>query len=134
MKVKEVMTKRVVTIGMDDRIPVMKDILMKGSFHHLLVVEDDLLQGIISESDLLRVMSPYLGTEVESVRDVETSKRRAHQVMTRSPITISPDTLIKDALKLMLEHNIGCLPVVDNDAIAGVFTMHDGVRVMLDTM
>lgn len=134
MKVKQVMTTRVVTVSMDDRIPAMQEILLKGKFHHLLVVEDEQLQGVISESDLLRVMSPYLGTEVESKRDIETSLRRAHQVMTRSPITVSPDTSVKEALKLMLTHNIGCLPVLDGIAVVGIFTINDGVRVLIDTI
>lgn len=131
MEVKKVMTTQVVTIEMDVRIPVIKKIFAENSFHHLLVVEDELLQGVISERDLLRVLSPYLGTEVESVRDIETAQRRAHQVMTRSPVTISPNTLVKDALMLMLTHDIGCLPVLDGDKISGVFTIHDGVRALI---
>lgn len=132
MKVNEVMTTRLVTVEMDDRLPAIKQILSEGSFHHLLVVEDGVLQGVISERDLLRVLSPYLGTDAESVRDIETAQRRAHQVMTHSPITISPSLSIKKALALMVKHDIGCLPVLEADKMIGVFTIHDGVRALIE--
>ncbi|PKG37634.1 CBS domain-containing protein [Psychromonas sp. Urea-02u-13] len=132
MKVSEVMTTRVVSVEMDDRLTVVKEILDCVSFHHLLVVEGDELQGIISERDLLRCLSPFLGTEAESVRDTKTIAQRAHQVMSRSPVTVSGDTTIRSALTLMLEHNIGCLPVLKNGNIEGIFTLHDGLRALLD--
>jgi acetoin utilization protein AcuB len=131
MKVAEVMTSRVITVTMDDRIPVLKSILSEAGFHHLLVVEEGILQGIISDRDILRVISPFADTKAESTRDSETAQRPAHQIMTRSPITISPDMSVKDALALMLTHDISCLPVLDGDKIEGIFTIHDGVRVLI---
>ncbi|MEG3754576.1 CBS domain-containing protein [Psychromonas arctica] len=131
MKVVEAMTSRVVTVTMDDRIPVLQNILSQAGFHHLLVVEEGKLQGVISDRDVLRVLSPFLDTEAELVRDLNTAQRPAHQVMTRSPVTVTPDTLVKEALDLMLTHDISCLPVLDRDEILGIFTIHDGVRALM---
>ena len=132
MKVSEVMTTEVVKVDMDDRLTVVKDILGNAPFRHLLVVEDEELQGVISDRDLLRCLSPFIGTEAESVRDTKTIDQRAHQVMTRSPYTIESSISIRDALLIMLEHTIGCLPVVDDGNIVGIFTLHDGLRALLD--
>jgi len=131
MKVVEAMTSRVVTVTMDDRIPVLQNILSQAGFHHLLVVEEGKLQGVISDRDVLRVLSPFLDTEAELVRDLNTAQRPAHQVMTRSPVTVTPDTSVKEALDLMLTHDISCLPVLDRDEILGIFTIHDGVRALM---
>ncbi|MGJ8581179.1 MAG: CBS domain-containing protein [Psychromonas sp.] len=131
MKVVEAMTSRVVSVTMDDRIPVLKNILSQAGFHHLLVVEEGKLQGVISDRDLLRVLSPFLDTEAELMRDLNTAQRPAHQVMTRSPITVSPDTSVKEALNLMLTHDISCLPVLDQEEVLGIFTIHDGVRALM---
>lgn len=131
MKVAETMTARVVTIEMDDRIPAIQEILSQAGTHHLLVVEEGILRGVISDRDILRVLSPYLHTKSESARDTETIQRRAHQVMTRCPITISSDMSVKEALALMLTHDISCLPVLDGEKIEGVFTIHDGVRSLI---
>ena len=132
MKVFNAMTKRVVKVDMDDRLTLIKEILDNTPFHHLLVVEEDKLQGVISERDLLRCLSPFIGTDTESVRDQNTINQRAHQVMTRSPITLESNAAIDDALRLMLKHDIGCLPIVDDDNVVGIFTLHDGVRFLLD--
>jgi len=132
MNVSEVMTKKVVKVEMDDRLTLVKEILDSAPFHHLLVVEDDKLQGVISERDLLRCLSPFIGTKGESAKDANTIKQRAHQVMTRSPLVIKSNVSVHDALTLMYEHTVGCLPVVDDEEIVGIFTLHDGIRVLLD--
>ncbi|WP_369433885.1 CBS domain-containing protein [Psychromonas sp. MME1] len=126
------MTTRVVTVDMDDRLTVVKEILDHGVFHHLLVVEDNQLQGIISEHDLLRCLSPFLGTDAESTRDTATINQRAHQIMTRSPLVIAPQCTVSDALMIMLNNNIGCLPVLEGGEIKGIFTWRDGVRALLE--
>lgn len=133
MKVSEVMSTRIVTVDMDDRLTLVKDILDSASFRHLLVVEDKQLQGVISDRDLLRCLSPFIGTEAESVRDTSTINQRAHQVMTRSPMVISPQLSIQEALMMMIDNNIGCLPVLQGQEIKGVFTWHDGVKALLKT-
>jgi len=132
MKISDVMSANVVTVDMDDRLTVVKNILDSAPFRHLLVVEDEKLQGIISDRDMLRCLSPFIGTQAESSRDMQTIDQRAHQVMTRSPMTINSELPIREALLLMLEHSIGCLPVVDNDEIVGIFTLHDGLKALLD--
>ena len=132
MKVSEVMTTEVIKVDMDDRLTVVKDILDSAPFRHLLVVEDEELQGVISDRDMLRCLSPFIGTEAESVRDTKTIDQRAHQVMTRSPLTVESSLSVRDALLLMLEHSIGCLPIVDDGNVVGIFTLHDGLRALLD--
>jgi len=131
MNVSDVMTTRVATVDMDDRLTVVKEILDCAPFRHLLVIEDNQLQGVISDRDLLRCLSPFLGTPAESAHDKTTINQRAHQIMTRSPITINPKLSIHDALVLMLDNKIGCLPVLENGVIKGIFTWHDGVRALL---
>ena len=132
MKVSSVMTTRVVSVEMDDRLTIVKEIFDLAPFRHLVVVEGDELQGVISERDMFRCLSPFIGTDAESVRDKKTIDQRAHQVMTRSPITITSELAISDALWLMLDHSIGCLPVVDDGKIVGIFTIYDGLKALLD--
>ena len=62
-------------------------------------------------------------------RDTETLNRRAHQIMSREPITVSR-TLLKEAAGLMLEHQISCLPVLENGALVGIVSWKDLLRVM----
>ncbi|WP_109478734.1 CBS domain-containing protein [Paraburkholderia sp. C35] len=113
MKVEELMTKRVVTVGFDDTLETVKDIFEQSGFHHLLVVEDRELQGVVSDRDLLRALSPFIDSVVETQRDVGTLNRRVHQIMSRKPVTLGPDADVSDAIQLFLAHRISCIPVVD---------------------
>ncbi len=126
MTVDTIMTKYVVRVNMDDPVSVIQFKLQQGHFHHLLVVEGDELVGVISDRDLLRALSPFLGTDSELKRDLNTLNRRAHQVMSRKLITVCRTTLISEAARQLLDHHVSCLPVVDeNGAIEGIVTWKD---------
>jgi len=120
--VADIMTSRVVTIEMDDRLSLAKEIFDNVSFHHLLVVDKGELSGILSYRDFLQALSPNIGTAAEVSRDTESLQKRVHQVMTHNPLTIAPHCDINQASRLILDHNIGCLPVLDNNIIVGIIT------------
>ena len=130
MLIKEIMTTRVATVSMDDRLGVIKEIFEQANFRHLLVVEEEELVGVISDRDLLRALSPYLDTDAEMNRDTETLNRRAHQIMSRHPITVSPNCTLKEAAAIMLERHISCLPVLENGALVGIVSWKDLLRIM----
>ncbi|UCX04479.1 CBS domain-containing protein [Shewanella glacialimarina] len=124
--VRDIMTTRIVTVSIDDRLSVAKHIFDNVSFHHLLAIdENDKLQGILSHRDFLKALSPNLGTAAELIRDTETLNKRVHQVMSHNPITVSPDTRLKHACEIILKYNIGSLPVLDNGTLIGIITWKD---------
>lgn len=112
MTVESIMTQDVVAIGMDDPLYQIREQFEQRGFHHLLVVDEEELIGVISDRDVLLALSPFLTTMAEKRRDEQTLFKRAHQIMTRNPITVSVETGIEEAACLLLKHNIGCLPVV----------------------
>jgi acetoin utilization protein AcuB len=124
------MTSRVVTIHMDDPVGIAKEIFDAMKFHHLLVVDSDgKLAGVMSDRDLLKALSPYVGTAAENARDLATLNKRAHQIMSRNPITLPPDADIRDATKLILAARISCVPVVDAAfKPVGILTWRDLLR------
>ncbi|TAM00790.1 MAG: CBS domain-containing protein [Paraburkholderia sp.] len=114
MKVEDLMTKRIVTVGFDDTLETVREIFKEAAIHHLLVLEDGALQGVVSDRDLLRALSPFIDSVVETRRDVGTLNKRVHQIMTRTPITLHPDAEVAEAIQLLLAHSISCIPVVDD--------------------
>lgn len=114
--IKNMMTPRPVTVQMDDPIENVKGIFEKTGFHHILVLDKRRLVGIISDRDLLKCLSPYLDTEAEMSRDVATLEKRAHQIMTRTPITVTPEQNIYDAMELFLTYKLSSLPVVNEES------------------
>ena len=132
MLIKDIMTTRVATVSMDDRLTVIKDIFEQARFRHLLVLEEDQLVGVISDRDLFRAISPYLDSEAEMSRDTETLNRRAHQIMSRQPVTIASHLPVRDGVKIMLEKNVSCLPVLENGALVGIISWKDLLRAALE--
>ncbi|PSJ42392.1 CBS domain-containing protein [Zobellella endophytica] len=132
MQLQDIMTRRIATVHQDDRLEVVKDIFEQAPFRHLLVVDDEeRLCGVITHADMYRALSPYLATDAELERDRDTLQRRAHQVMSREPVTISSGATLASAAGLMLERNISCLPVVDNLLLQGVVSWKDLLRVLI---
>ncbi len=131
MKISDIMSSRVVTIEMDDRLTLVKEIFDNAPFHHLVVVDEGELMGILSERDFLRAISPNLGLN-ETTRDRETLQKRVHQVMSRNPVTVASHLNINDATTLLLEHEVGCLPVLENNQLIGIVTWKDLLKAQLD--
>lgn len=129
MTVQSIMSTRLVTIEMDDKLKVVREIFDAMNFHHLLVVDEGQLVGVVSDRDLLRALSPFLGSVAEAERDVATLNRRVHQIMTRHPITLGPQATLADATALFLTHNISCIPIVDAEfRPVGIISWRDVLR------
>lgn len=121
-----IMSSRLVTVEMDDTLSVVQSIFRKVKFHHLLVVDQGKLVGIISDRDLLKAVSPYVGTLSETTRDLATLSKRAHQIMSRHPVTIGPGSTVQEAARLMIKRGVSCLPVLTSDGmLLGVITWKD---------
>jgi acetoin utilization protein AcuB len=115
MSVRDIMSKTVVTVEMDDKLRTVKEIFDHMKFHHLLVVEAGKLIGVVSDRDLLKALSPKLGTISESEKDAATLNKRVHQIMTRNPMSLHPEASVLDAVNMFNTHRISCIPIVDID-------------------
>ncbi len=129
-----IMATRVVTIEMDDSLEVVRDIFKKVRFHHLLVVDNQKLVGIISDRDMLKAVSPFVGTMSETTRDQATLNKRAHQIMSHHPVTVRSSCSLQEAAQLILARGVSCLPVTTmNGEVLGIVTWKDVLRAILDS-
>lgn len=129
MTVTDIMTTEVFTVGLDDTLGQIQKIFEKKKFHHLLVLEEGELLGIISDRDVFKEISPYLNTLAEDERALKTLKKKAHQIMSRNPITVDKDTRIEDAVHILMENDISCLPVISAAKdIEGILTWKDMLK------
>ncbi len=134
MKVEEIMTRRVVTVEMDDSLATIREIFDNVRFHHILVVSrDGQLRGVISDRDVLKHLSPFLGTPSEQTRDMTLLRKPAHQIMTRKPVTATPQTPVTKAAHIFVHDKISCLPVTDAEGkVLGIITWRDILRTCLN--
>lgn len=133
MTVESIMKRKVVTVEMDDSLETIQDIFRHVRFHHLLVVSGEQLVGVVSDRDLFKAVSPFVGTLSETERDRSTLNKRVHQIMTRKLITVSRDTSARQAARIFIERNVSCLPVVAEDRkILGILTWKDILKAVLN--
>jgi CBS domain-containing protein len=125
MKVRDIMVKEVATLDVNDELSLANDIIRLGRIRHLPVVEGSRLVGIISERDLFRSsLAQALGYGSQGSREVMKSLR-IKDIMVKNVITVTPETDLCEAVRLMVDRKIGCLPVVENERLAGLITETD---------
>ena len=127
-RVRDIMTTPVHTVMMDDSILSLKSVFDAERFHHVVVLDEGNVVGVVSDRDVLKAISPFVGSQAERTRDAATLKRRVHQIMSRHPVTIGPDESIMAAARKMLVEHVSCLPVVEeNGPLLGIVTFRDVV-------
>lgn len=121
-----IMTRHVVTVSMDDTVKHVREVFESVRFHHLVVLEGGRVVGVVSDRDLLRHLSPFVGKINERVQDSNTLERKVHQIMSRRLVSCGEGTTLAEAGRLMLDHRVSCLPVLTvSGACAGIVTMCD---------
>ncbi len=132
MTVEQIMTKEIITVEMDDGLFAVRELFNRHKFHHLLVTDGGRLVGVVSDRDLLKNISPFIDRISERAADAATLQRRVHQIMTRTPVTIRPDTPVSEAAALLTEQSVSCLPVVnDNNRPVGIISWRDVLRTII---
>ena len=132
MIVKDIMSVQVNTVTLNHTINDVKRIFDNTDIHHVVVVEEGEIYGILSDRDILKCISPYMDTAAETARDLFPLKKKVHQIMTRNPVTVLTSSSVKDAAKLILDKKLNCLPVIDeNNKLTGMLSWKDILRHVL---
>ncbi|MEP4890696.1 MAG: CBS domain-containing protein [Aliiglaciecola sp.] len=115
MKIKTIMTTDIVCVQMDSTLSEVKRLFENHKFHHLLVVENTKLVGILSDRDYLKAISPNIDTAVESLRDSASLNKRVHQIMSRDLVTLSPTSGLFKAIQTFNANGVSCIPVINSE-------------------
>jgi len=118
MRVSEIMNQDPITISPETRVGEALKLMQQHQIRHLPVVEndfmDDFMVGWISARTLREVLLASM-LEVITVGDV----------MVEAPISVTPDTSVEEAARLVHEHRIGGMPVLEGEKLVGVLTVND---------
>lgn len=133
MLVQDRMSKHPLTIRTDASVSETHRYMQEQNVRHLPVVDKTgNMVGLVTEDDLLKA-EPSTATslsvwEIHSLLDKITTR----DVMVREVITTTEDTPIEEAAHLMLEHKIGCLPVLRDNKLVGIITESDIFRTFME--
>jgi len=129
LRVRDVMTREVTTLGRNDKLTLADDVMRLGRIRHLPVLDDDGQEvvGIVSQRDLFRgALAGALGYGEHAQRKV-LDTLVVKEVMHPDVVTTAPDVPLAEAARVMMERKIGCLPVIENGRLAGILTEGDFV-------
>jgi acetoin utilization protein AcuB len=132
---REKIQKNPVTISPEASFFEARNLIHEKGIRHLPVVDKNgKLVGIVTDGDI-REAAPSDATLL-SVQELNylLGKLKVSAFMTPKDklMTISPDALIEEAIQLMHDHKIGCLPVVEGDKLYGIFTETDALSHLVD--
>jgi acetoin utilization protein AcuB len=134
MLVGERMKHPVISIPPDMPIVDALNLMKREHIRRTPVVKDGKLLGIVSDKDLLNA-SPSPATSL-SVWELNylLSKITVNEVMTKKVLTVTEDTPIEEAARIMADNKIGGLPVMRNSHIVGIITETDLFKIFLELM
>ncbi len=109
---------------------------MKAEKVHRLPVLDDAkhLVGVISEKDILLAAPSPASTLSTYEINYLLSRLKVKNIMSRNPVTITKETTIEEAVKLMVDNDLSCLPVMDDGYLAGIVSKSDLFKILLEML
>ncbi len=135
MYVGRVMHTDLVTVPPDTSLVQAKDIIAERQIAHLLVVDKkENLVGIVSDRDLKQSWaSPATTLSVHELNYL-LKQLTVDMIMRKKIITVSPNTTIERAARIMQENRISALPVMEKENLVGIITTTDVMEVLLQAI
>ena len=133
MLVKDRMASDPLIITTETSLKDALELIRSKPFRHLPVLdENDKLVGIVTEKSL--VYAAPTPTTTLSVFEVDyiLSRTKVGQIIQGSVITVGPDLPIEEAARVMVDHRIGCLPIVEDDKLLGIISDTDIFRAFVE--
>jgi CBS domain-containing protein len=125
LAVSDYMSSPVLTVAPTTTLPRIAGLLDAHRFSAVAVVDDrDLLLGVVSRSDLLRLGRSHAGAH-RGARGLVLPELTAGEVMTQGAITTAPDVALGDAARLVLDERVHRVFVVDGARLVGVLSTLD---------
>jgi len=119
MKIKEIMSKKLITCDPDDNILFVSNLMNAWDVGFILIMEKDRLYGVVTDRDLVCDMANQL-SQIKSYAS-------------KNVITIDEDKDTKDALKLMKKHKIKRLVVSKDKKVTGILSLSDILNIDEDS-
>ena len=123
--VSEIMNKKILTVSPDDRIIHARRIMVDEKIARLPVVDKGRLVGMISDNELAFAFANVKKSFPLGRQKHKLDELFVKDVMKTPAIWTRPSTTAKGAASLMLKHNVGALPIIENDKIIGIISRTD---------
>jgi acetoin utilization protein AcuB len=134
LKVRDRMTEDVLTVEKDEPIRRPCELVEEKKLRRFPVIDGGKLVGIITDRDLRNATASSVVLTEKKYHDFLLDNVKVESVMTPNPVTVSPDTDLKEAARKLLEIRVGGLPVVDGDRLVGIVTEIDMLEALVELL
>ena len=133
LPISDIMTKRVITIGPEDNMKKVEDIFTREKIHHIPVIDEGLVVGMVSKSDYLFFKRGFQDHEQNEKVDLFRLKtKKVRDIMTQGLAKMEPDEPLRIALAVFKENLFHAILVTKNDGLIGILTPLDIINKMLE--
>jgi acetoin utilization protein AcuB len=107
-------------------------LMLRGNgFRHLPVVDGERLVGVITERDMHRLSPSLLSNISAEEYNAVFENTPLEKVMTRDPVTTTPDAPLHRVAQILFDKKLGCLPVIAEGRLVGIITATDLLGVLI---
>ncbi len=128
------MTKEVLTVRPEDPIRKVWELVEEKKLRRFPVIDGERLVGIVTDRDLRNATASSVVLTEKKYHDFLLDTIKVETIMTPNPRTVSPDTSIREAAKIILNMKVGGLPVVDGDRLVGIITETDLINAFISAL
>ena len=136
MQVKEFMTKKVITIGEEQSVLELRELMANNNLRRIPVVDDiKRIKGIVTDGDVARTAPSDASTLSKYEANYILGKLKVKDIMTKAVITVCETDGIELAAYKLYQYSIGAVPVVDeNNKLSGIIADKDVFKIFVDIM
>ena len=131
--ISEIMTTDVVTLDRKDTLDAAELLFKTHNIRHIPVVDKDVILGMLSFTDLLRIsFADAVYDDEETIDTIVYNMFTIEQVMAKKLVSVTPNTTIKEVAGILSKKEFHALPVVDNEKLVGIVTTTDLLNYLLE--
>lgn len=129
--VSKFMSRQPVILAPTDTMDVAEKLFQKHGIHHLPVVENGRLKGMVSFTDYLKIVRELFGGVHEARKNDQVKHAiTAHEIMTKNLHSLSPTDTLGDAIHLFKANRFHSIPVVQGERLTGIITTFDMIEAL----
>lgn len=130
ISVKEIMCKDLVAVSPTERIVHARRLMLESHIGRLPVIDDNELVGMITSKDLMRAFIEFRKSVPEKYQKSQIKDLLVEDIMSLNPVFVSKDMSITEVSNIIMETGFNGLPVVEDDAVVGIITQTDILRLI----
>ncbi len=128
IQINTIMSTNIKVLHPKDKIQRAKEIFDKFDIHHIPIAVMGEIRGIISLGDLLFLEGISNHSFDEFLRKKKYELSTVDEIMTAKPFCLEHDKLLSEAMDIMVEKRINCLPINQNNELVGILTNYDLIK------